>query len=442
MCELGEALHVAGDLPGAESTLSDAAEQAEAASLRALQLRAQLALLNLQAFGTRTASADDLLNAALTAIPTLSTTGDDRALGRAWYYASTVHTAYHCRHADAARAARQAIFHYQTSGWPTAACLLVLAASVYYGPTPVPEAVLRLHRSAHRRRRQHSGERARASGRTARDAGGFRSCPSEMLEARSLFTEIGQGARAEIVCGPIEADIELLAGDETRAQELLEANCSVLKRFGSHAFLATATAVLADVLYRRGRVADADELARDAQAHSSPDDVPTQWIAQTVQAKVLARSGQFAEAERLAASPGSPRHYGRPEPESSLPAELRRGAGFGRQIGQGRCSHRESRRPVPVEGEGCGAARAERCWRLRSDETLSHKTKSPRRALRLRCMSAAGLAGPPPPAPPGMLGSYVMAATSFPEAAHGRPPTAPQGAAHQPLMEALDAGAS
>jgi len=26
-----------------------------------------------------------------------------------------------------------------------------------------------------------------------------------------------------------------------------------------------------------------------------------------------------------------------------------------------------------------------------------------------------------------------MAATSFPEAAHDRPPTAPQGAAHQPL---------
>jgi len=32
-----------------------------------------------------------------------------------------------------------------------------------------------------------------------------------------------------------------------------------------------------------------------------------------------------------------------------------------------------------------------------------------------------------------MFGSYVIAATSFPEAAHGRAPTAPQGAAHLPL---------
>jgi len=32
-----------------------------------------------------------------------------------------------------------------------------------------------------------------------------------------------------------------------------------------------------------------------------------------------------------------------------------------------------------------------------------------------------------------MFASSVMAATSFPEAAHDRPPTAPQGAAHQPL---------
>ncbi len=31
-----------------------------------------------------------------------------------------------------------------------------------------------------------------------------------------------------------------------------------------------------------------------------PDDVPTYWIALTVQARVVARNGQFAEAERLA----------------------------------------------------------------------------------------------------------------------------------------------
>ena len=130
--------------------------------------------------------------------------------------------------------------------------------------------------------------------------GDFDRARQELLEARSLFAEIGQGARAVILCGQIEADIELLAGDESRAQELLEANCSALERLGSPPHLATRKAALADVLYRRGRVAEAGELARDAQARSSPDDVPTQWIALTVQARVLARRGQFAEAERLA----------------------------------------------------------------------------------------------------------------------------------------------
>ena len=55
-CELGEAMHTAGDLTRAEGTLSEADERAEAAGLRALELRARLALLNVQAFGNRTAS--------------------------------------------------------------------------------------------------------------------------------------------------------------------------------------------------------------------------------------------------------------------------------------------------------------------------------------------------------------------------------------------------
>jgi class 3 adenylate cyclase len=300
MCELGEAMHTAGDLTRAERTLSDAAERTEAAGLRALHLRARLALLNLRAFGNRTVSADDLLGAALAAIPTLSSHDDDRALGRAWHYASQVHGYYHCRYAEAARAARQAVFHYQKGGWPTAACLHVLAASVYHGPTPVPEAIsdcIALLSDADVNAR--ANVLAYLAGLRAMK-GDFDRARQELLEARSLFTEIGQGAQADIVGGQIEADIELLAGDEYRAQELLEANCSALERLGSVAQLATRKAVQADVLYRLGRVADADEFARHAQAQSSADDVPTYWIALTVQARVLARNGQFAEAEQLA----------------------------------------------------------------------------------------------------------------------------------------------
>ena len=179
-------------------------------------------------------------------------------------------------------------------------CLAVLADSVYYGTTPVPEALsecIALLTDADANGR--ANVLAHLAGLRAMK-GDFDRARLEMLEARSLFTEIGQSGYADTLCGHIEADIELLAGDETRAQEMLEANCSALERSGSRAYLATAKAVLADVLYRRGRVAESDELARDAQVNSLPDDVATQSVARTVQAKVLARRGQFAEAERLA----------------------------------------------------------------------------------------------------------------------------------------------
>ena len=34
---------------------------------------------------------------------------------------------------------------------------------------------------------------------------------------------------------------------------------------------------MADVLYRRGRLVEANRRAREAHLHSSTDDVPTQW---------------------------------------------------------------------------------------------------------------------------------------------------------------------
>ena len=68
----------------------------------------------------------------------------------------------------------------------------------------------------------------------------------------------------------------------------------------SHAHLATRTARLAAVLCRRGDLDTAERLAGEALAHSSPDDVVTQWIGRTVVATVLARRGARDEAESLA----------------------------------------------------------------------------------------------------------------------------------------------
>ncbi len=333
MCELGESMFTAGDLAGAEGTLSDAAERAEAAGLRALQLRARLALLNLQAFGTRTASADDLLEAALTAIPTLT-----QPRGRPGTRASVVLRLLGPRRLPlplrrgGARCTAGPLPLPESRLAHCGCASSVLAASVYFGPTPVPEAVsdcIALLTDADVNGR--ANVLAHLAGLRAMQ-GDFDRARQELLEARSLFTEIGQGAHAEILCGADRGGYRAARGRRdpcARAArgELLGTGALGKPRLTSR----LAKAVLADVLYRRGRVAEADELARDAQAHSSPDDVPTQSdranrAGEGARAPWAVRRGRAARR----AGPGSPRRYGHPEPESGLPAGLRRGAGVGR----------------------------------------------------------------------------------------------------------------
>ncbi len=96
------------------------------------------------------------------------------------------------------------------------------------------------------------------------------------------------------------ARIELLAGDlETAEQELRRAT-DTLTGLGEKYLLPPIAALLAHVVYLRGRPDEAEELSRTAEKLAADDDVEAQTLWRSVRAKVLAGRSRVEEAEQLA----------------------------------------------------------------------------------------------------------------------------------------------
>ena len=74
----------------------------------------------------------------------------------------------------------------------------------------------------------------------------------------------------------------------------------MLDELGHKSLLSTLAGELAQAYYALGRLEKADGLARRAAELGASDDALTQMLWRQVRAKVLARRGEHAEAERLA----------------------------------------------------------------------------------------------------------------------------------------------
>jgi ATP/maltotriose-dependent transcriptional regulator MalT len=90
-----------------------------------------------------------------------------------------------------------------------------------------------------------------------------------------------------------------MAGDPDKAREALESNCRDLERIGDRAYLATRRVMRADVLYRLGRYEDAFEQVRASAFGSTADDVLTEWLRHSVEARLAARAGDRELADEL-----------------------------------------------------------------------------------------------------------------------------------------------
>jgi tetratricopeptide (TPR) repeat protein len=126
-----------------------------------------------------------------------------------------------------------------------------------------------------------------------------------VAEGRAILSEL----RAELIDrgsvmtlaeldSEVSVDIELLAGDPAAAVEFGEGAFRLLDEMGKSS--GQSVAMLAEALYADGRLDEAHASANRAEELGSSDDPVTQLRWRAVRAKVLARRGEHAEAERIA----------------------------------------------------------------------------------------------------------------------------------------------
>jgi class 3 adenylate cyclase/tetratricopeptide (TPR) repeat protein len=300
LSELGLACRLGGDLDGAEALLREAIAAAEAQNDQRVRLRAEIELANLRLHSA--GEAETLLELASGAVPTFEVFGDDRSLGRAWVLIGFVRGGFQCQNEAWEQAAARALAHYRRAGWPTYGCVGELAAALYYGPRPVDQALVRAALLLDEDVSDRLGEAHVFSSMAGLEAfrGRFEEARRLAGQARQTYEELGAVSAAAAGCAPIEASIEMLAGDWETAEAVLRSTCELFVERGEAANLATRAVQFADALYTQGKHAEAAQWIALAEQHSSPADVSAEFSWRSVRAKLLAQRGAFEEAEQLA----------------------------------------------------------------------------------------------------------------------------------------------
>ncbi len=301
-CELGIALRAAGDAAGAESMLAETMRDCREAGDRPLEMRALVEHAFVQVLHQSGMPASVLLDATDEAIPVLESVGDDRALGRAWLLAGFAHGGHGGRYGRWEESAERALVHYRRAGWSTSTCLGELAAALYFGPTPVPDALARCERLLADEvtdRLGHANVLVFTGGLVSQ-LGRFDEARDLVGAAGSIYAELGHRPALAAYTASVLADLELLAGEAGRAELMLREVCAELEHERDFGHLASRAGDLAEALYVQGLLDDADAWTRVAETHAAVDDFGAQVRWRLVRAKVAGRRGELEPAERLA----------------------------------------------------------------------------------------------------------------------------------------------
>ena len=194
----------------------------------------------------------------------------------------------------------QAAYHAHLAGLTHLAQRLVRfeGGARYFGSTPLTELLswLEERESEHGRNWRLTHWQAVTLGMLGRfdEARPIMAEFLQILEAHGDLVNVGQYRST------LATTLELLAGDPVAAVRNGEEGCRLLEEAGERAFLSTGCTELAEALYVLDRLDEAEAWAWKGLRLGDSDDLWTQAQSRQVQAKVLARRGQHADAEALA----------------------------------------------------------------------------------------------------------------------------------------------
>jgi DNA-binding SARP family transcriptional activator/ATP/maltotriose-dependent transcriptional regulator MalT len=288
--------HAAVDL--LESVLAEPASPATANT----QARAGIELEFVRLRNEVGRTADQLLGAIDAAIPIFERLRDDRALGRALLLSGWVQGGRRGNNAAWTAAAERALGHYESAGWPLSVCLGQIAISLYWGSSPVLDAVRRIEtlRDQVAADLQGAANLNTFLGGLVAQLGDFNRARELIGGARSVYDSLGLHAQVRTYPITVLGEIELLAGDAAAAVAVLRQLCEDLERYGDFSHLSSRASDLAEGLLMLDRVAEAEEWIAIARKYAADDDVQAQLMWRPVAARIGVRNGAFEPAERLA----------------------------------------------------------------------------------------------------------------------------------------------
>ena len=299
-----------GDFAHADEVLTEALEAATAAGDRRLELRTTIEREFFRTFTEPEGSALDDSSVADRTIPLLEELGDDEGLARAWLLKSEP-AVNACRWGARAEALERALEHARRAGDTTeiAALTFLHAQALYYGRTPVPEALARceqyLAEQADDRLLQASVSTVLAGLRAMQ--GDFDEARSMYSQARSVHEELGRHFRVATVASLIAAEIEQLADQPEEAVSILRWSYDTVREMGAISATATIAGFFADALSVAGRSTEAVETSRLAERHAPESDVVVQVLWRMARARALAEQdrdrGRRAGARRARTCP-------------------------------------------------------------------------------------------------------------------------------------------
>ena len=300
----GEAYMEIGEFGRADEVLLQAGAEAGALDARSVQITAELVRLQLHLRSEASTSTDDVKRQTLAAIVELEATGDADAIARAWRLLELVHGV--SGRYEAAGAANEKAIEYAKRAGDRVLEMRLYASSaqaVLSGPMRVAEGIARCEALVEigegDRRAQAMTLAALAHLRAMN--GEFELARHDYRRGRLILEELGlrfDASTMSIDSGPIE----LLAGDLAAAEDELRKDYEALDAIGERNYISTIAGLLAECLYRQGRLDEARPFADMCQEVAAPSDVYSQYLWRGVKGKLLVRDGEAAAGVALAAS--------------------------------------------------------------------------------------------------------------------------------------------
>jgi tetratricopeptide (TPR) repeat protein len=173
-------------------------------------------------------------------------------------------------------------------------------SALFFGPTPVPEAIDRIDRI------RHDSDQPSVSVLAAQQLSALHAMEGRFDLSRTLADQSLRAAREfgwwllEGSAAVFLREAARLAGDLPEAERRARDGIASMERIGEKSYLSSMACSLAQVLLDQERVEEAERYAEMARASSAEDDFASQAGWRMARARILARRGEHEHARRLA----------------------------------------------------------------------------------------------------------------------------------------------